>query len=176
MFLLFLIREQQTESGKMGQDELVLRVPPDAMSTSRSLKQRDAKTPEHVTTSKQRSHSRESSGASNVSVKFTVHSDGSASPKASVTTNPYQFEAKLKPCLRKRTNESDASERRERRRRKHLQPRGNDGGGGAKSDDLSHEESFCDDDDDESDDSLNVDDVGDRLSPELNENGSPRVR
>lgn len=145
----------------MGQDELVLRVAPDPSTTSRSSKQRDAKT-DSATLTKQRSHSRESSGASNLSVKFTVQSDGSASPKASVTT-PYQFDPKS--CLRKRSTESDAVERRERRRRKHLQQ-----SDGAKSDDLSNDDLDYDD----SDDSMNVDD--DRLTPDLAEGGSRGIR
>ena len=148
----------------MGQDELVLRVAPDTSTTSRTSKQRDAKT-DNATLTKQRSHSRESSGASNLSVKFTVQSDGSASPKASVTT-PYQFDPKMKSCLRKRSTECDAVERREFRRRKHLQR-----SDGAKSDDLSNDELVYD----ESDDSMNVDDV-DRLTPDLAEGGSRGIR
>ena len=146
----------------MGQDELVLRVAPDSSHTtstaSRTCLKRDVKTDPNAT-SKQRSHSRESSGASNLSVKFTVHSDGSASPKASVTT-PYQYDAKIKPvtsCLRKR-HDDDAVVRRERRRRRHLQSpqrRCDD------KSEASHEESFYED----SDDSLNMEDV-DRLSPD----------
>jgi len=159
---LFSFRKSKAETfGGMGQDELVLRVAPDPSTSSRTSKQRDAKT-DTATLSKQRSHSRESSGASNMSVKFTVQSDGSASPKASVTT-PYQFDSKIKSCLRKKSTECDADERREHRRRKHLQR-----SDGAKSDDMSNELFFVD-----SDDSLNVDD-GDRLTPDLNEEGGSR--
>ena len=149
---------------RMGQDELVLRVAPDTSNTtsstaSRTCLKRDVKTDPNAT-SKQRSHSRESSGASNLSVKFTVHSDGSASPKASVTT-PHQYDAKIKPvtsCLRKRQFDDDVAVRRERRRRRHLQSpqrRCDD------KSEASHEESFYED----SDDSLNMEDV-DRLSPD----------
>ena len=148
----------------MGQDELVLRVAPDhnkTSPTSHTSVKNDAN-PDPATLSKLRSHSRESSGASNLSVKFTVHSDGSSSPKASVTT-PYQYDGKSKPvtsCLRKRPSESDAVARLERHRRIRLQrsPRHSDD----KSEDLSHEESFYGD----SDDSLNIEEV-DRLSPDF---------
>jgi hypothetical protein len=63
----------------MGQDELLLRVPPEPAASGG----RDAEREDRVTLTKPRSHSRESSGGS---VTFTVHSDGSTSPKASVTS------------------------------------------------------------------------------------------
>jgi hypothetical protein len=66
----------------MGQDELVLRVPPEH---GQSSYRRDPDASAQEKTSK-RSHSRESSGASNLSVKFTVPHDGSQSPRALLKT------------------------------------------------------------------------------------------
>lgn len=152
----------------MGQDELVLRVSPDPVTSPTSLK-RDGK-PDLSTMSSSsnplRSHSRESSGASNLSVKFTVQNDGSASPKALVTT-PYHYDASVKPvtsCLRKRQEKDLSSIRRERhtKRRPLTSPR--------RSDEKSEESLY----EDESDDSLNVDQ--DRLSPESVDETAPNGR
>jgi hypothetical protein len=158
------------KDSSMGQDELVLRVPPEA--ASRTSAKRDAEREESVTLPKQRSHSRESSGASNVSVKFTVHSDGSSSPKASVAAH-YPFDAKAKPgpASRKRAPECDAAaERRERRRRTYLQSpaRRND----ATVAELSHDELSYEESDD---DSFNAEDLG-RLSPHLSSVTASAIR
>ena len=149
----------------MGQDELVLRVTPDPTTSTPGLK-RDGK-PDLGTMSSSsnghRSHSRESSGASNLSVKFTVQNDGSASPKASVTT-PYHYDGSVKPvtsCLRKN---QDLSMRRERHKRRPLTtPR--------RSDEKSEESLYED-----SDDSLNLNNDQDRLSPESVDETAPNGR
>lgn len=78
-FQRFLFKLFSNEA--MGQDELVLRVPPEH---GHSSYRRDPEA-SHPETSK-RSHSRESSGASNLSVKFTVSNDGSQSPRALLKT------------------------------------------------------------------------------------------